>query len=44
MLDNARQIGSLFFTTISKPMTNDEFSEIITPDAHTLYIVTLPGS
>ena len=43
MLD-ASKIGSLFFTTISKPMTNDEFSEIITPDAHTLYIVTLPGS
>lgn len=43
MLD-ASKIGSLFFTTISKPMTNDEFGEIITPDAHTLYIVTLPGS
>lgn len=41
---DASKIGSLFFTTISKPMTSDEFGEIITPDAHTLYIVTLPDS
>lgn len=41
---DASKIGSLFFTTISRPMTNDEFGEIITPDAHTLYIVTLPDA
>ena len=41
---DASKIGSLFITTISKPMTSDEFGEIITPDAHTLYIVTLPDS
>lgn len=41
---DASKIGSLFFTTISKPMTSDEFGEVITPDAHTLYIVTLPDS
>lgn len=41
-LDNSK-IGSLFFTTMSRPMTNEEFGEIITPDANTLYIVTLPS-
>lgn len=41
---DASKIGSLFFTTISRPMTNDEFGEIITPDTHTLYIVTLPDA
>ena len=41
---DASKIGSLFFTTISKPMTSHQFGEIITPDAHTLYIVTLPDS
>ena len=41
---DASKIGSLFFTTISKPMTNSEFGEIVTPDTHTLYIVTLPDT
>lgn len=41
---DASKIGSLFFTTISKPMTSDEFGEIVTPDTHTLYIVTLPNT
>lgn len=41
-LDGSK-IGSLFFTTISRPMTTTEFAEIITPDANTLYIVTLPS-
>lgn len=41
-LDSSK-IGSLFFTTISAPMTSDQFGEIITPDTNTLYIVTLPS-
>lgn len=41
---DASKIGSLFFTTISKPMTSSEFGEIVTPDTHTLYIVTLPDT
>lgn len=41
-LDGSK-IGSLFFTTISRPMTTTEFAEIVIPDTNTLYIVTLPS-